>query len=285
MLKKLTKVLCILMLGIGIIQLNIKKTEAKTLVQDKMVSIAMKEKGSRYKKKYGPSPWCTAFVNWSARKAKVSTKVIPNATNSTTMYKKLLKCGAKVVKKPKKGDIVFYKRSSKSNSMMHTALMTSSTMSIHGNYSHKVSYIKATDYRAGKGKIAKNRIVYVRPNYPSAPAKPQLKTATMSKETVTLSWKKVSHATSYTIYMKNADNKVVYQKNIKSTLSKYSFIFDNKKYGIYSIAIKANNSIGSSPLSSIKKIQYINPVLREGETKIKIGSNNQSFFDNLNIFS
>lgn len=260
MLKKIVKILFVLILGITIIQFDIKKIEAKTLVQDKMVSIAMKEKGSRYKKKYGPAPWCTAFVNWSARKAKVSTKVIPNVTNSTTMYKQLLKKGAKVVKKPKKGDIVFYKKSSRSQTMIHTALMTGSKMSIHGNYSHKVSYIKATDYRVGKGKVSKSRIVYVRPNYPKAPKKPQLSSAIISKNKISLSWKKVNQASSYTIYMKNSNNKIVYQKVVKSSLSKYSFIYDNRKYGTYSLSIKANNQVGSSSSSNIKKIEYVPPM-------------------------
>lgn len=264
--KKIIKVFIILILGMGIIQFNIKKTEAKTLVQNQMVTIAMKEKGSHYKKKYGPRPWCTAFVNWSARSAKVSTKVIPNVTNSTTMYKQLLKNGAKVVKTPTKGDIVFYKKSSKSSNMMHTALMTSATMSIHGNYSNKVSYIKATDYRIGKSKISKSRIVYVRPNYPKAPSQPTLVTAKMTNHTVALSWKKVSQASSYTIYMKNKNNQVVYQKVVKSTLSKYSFVFDNKKYGTYSLYIKANNNIGSSPSSNIKKIQYNAPKISNLKT-------------------
>lgn len=268
MLKKMTKLFIVFILGIGIIHFHTTKVEAKTLVQNQMVSIAMKEKGSHYKKKYGPKPWCTAFVNWTARSAKVSTKVIPNATNSTTMYKQLLKNGAKVVKKPTKGDIVFYKKSSKSTTMMHTALMTSSTMSIHGNYSNKVSYIKATDYRNGKSKISKNRIVYVRPNYPKAPSKPTLSTAKINNNTVTLSWKKVSQATSYTIYMKNTENQVVYQKVVKSPSTKYSFVFDHKKYGTYSLSIKANNSIGSSPLSNTKKIKYNPTVLKEKRTEI-----------------
>lgn len=257
MLKRFLNLLIVLLLSITVLHMNIKEPEAVTLVQNKMVTIALKEKGSRYKKKYGARPWCAAFVNWAARNAKVSTKVIPKTSDSTTMYKLLLKNGGKIVKKPQKGDLVFYKRSAKSTKMMHVAIMTSSTMSIHGNYSKKVSYIKATDYQNGKKKIAKNRIVYVRPNYPKAPSAPTISKATIKDQTITLSWNKVKNASSYTVYMKDTHNKIVYQK--KTTSNKLSFVYNGKTSGTYSLLLKAHNNIGSSANSQVKKIKYIVP--------------------------
>lgn len=272
MFKKVLKIIIVLVIGIAIIQHQSTKTQAATpvLQQDKLVSIALKEKGSRYKKKYGPRPWCTAFVSWAARSAKISTKVIPNTASSTTMYKQLLKSGGKVVKTPQKGDLVFYKRSSKSSTMMHAAIMTSSTMSIHGNYSKKVSYLKATDYRVGKTRVSKSRIVYVRPNYPKAPSKPTLTSASMNETKVELTWKKVSNTTSYTIYMKNSANQTVYTKSVSASTTRYSFTYNNQKYGTYSLYIKANNSVGSSALSSAKKVVYkepepIEPIVQDDE--------------------
>ena len=142
---------------------------------------------------------------------------------------------------------------------MHAAIMTSSKMSIHGNYSKKVSYLKATDYRVGKTRVSKSRIVYVRPNYPKAPSKPTLTSASMNNTKVELTWKKVSNTTSYTIYMKNSANQTVYTKNVSASLTRYSFTYNNQKYGTYSLYIKANNSVGSSALSTAKKVIYKEP--------------------------
>jgi hypothetical protein len=269
--RKFIKIFIVMTMLFCFASIRVEDAQAMGRQQDKIVAIAVKEKGSRYKRKYGARPWCAAFISWAARRANVSTSVIPKTASSTTMYKQVLKKGGKRVKIPQKGDLVFYKRSSRSSSMMHVALMTSSTMSIHGNYSRKVSYIKATDYRTGRGsgRISKKRIVYVRPCYPKAPSRPTLTSASFIDEKVQIKWKKVSHTSSYTIYMKDDKKKTVFSKNVSSKLSSYTFTYNNQKYGKYALYIKANNSIGSSSLSSAKYINYVAPVTDEELSSIQ----------------
>jgi hypothetical protein len=255
--KKVVKLMFVFLIVISLV--SIKDTQAKTLTQqDNIISIAMKEKGSRYKKKYGASPWCAAFVSWAARTANISTSIIPKTYSSTTMYKQLLKSGAKIVTKPQKGDIVFYKRSAKSSNMMHVAIMCDSTMSIQGNYSKKVCYMKATNYYSSAGKITKNRIVYVRPNYKTVPSTPSLKSVTLDGNQISAKWNKVSKATKYCIYLKDSNNAIVYSKMI-GNVSSYSFVYDEISTGYYTVCIQAYNDIGNSSLSKAKKIKYVEP--------------------------
>lgn len=270
MISKMSKILIVIVMLFSIVTLNINDTDAATSQQDKIVSIAMKEKGSSYKKKYGASPWCTSFISWAARSVNISTSIIPKTSSATTMYKQLLKNGGKIVKTPQKGDIVFYKTSSKSTNMMHAAIMTSSTMSIHGNYSKKVKYIKATDYYYSKhSKIPKNRIVYVRPNYLTKPATPTISSVSLNNTTrkVTVNFKQVKNASTYTLYLKDTLGKTIYSKSVNSKYSSISFTFsESKPYGIYTVSIKANNSVGSSSLSKTKQVYYNGPAQDLGDS-------------------
>ena len=268
MLKKLGRIFIAIVMCLSIVSLNVNDTEAATSQQDKIVSIAMKEKGSKYKKKYGASPWCTSFISWAARSANISTSIIPKTSSSTTMYKQLLKNGGKIVKTPKKGDIVFYKKSAKSSTMIHAAIMTSSTMSIHGNYSKKVSYIKATNYYYSKSrKIPKNRIVYVRPNYLTKPSTPTITSVSVTAAgKTTVKFNKVKNASSYTLYLKDTTGKTIYTKSISSKYTTTTFNFSsNKPYGIYTVSLRANNSVGSSSLSKTMNVYYNGPTQNLGE--------------------
>lgn len=245
--KKIIKLLLIAICFQSFIYLNVDKVDAANYQQDKIVKIAMKEKGKKYQRKYGASPWCAAFVNWSARQAGVSTSVIPATYSSTDMYNKVLKLGGKKVSSPKKGDLVFYKKSSKSSSMRHVAIMTSSSMSIHGNYQKMVSYIKAKDYMIGKKKISKSLIVYVRPKYPTVPAIPVISSAQYINETIAIKWSKVSNVSSYELLIKDKSGKVVKTTSISSSKTAYSFTYSEP--GQYSIYLRAKNSIGYSSYS------------------------------------
>lgn len=152
------------MLSLSLLHVSLIDVDASSKM-DKMVSIAMAEEGSGYKKKYGVSPWCASFVSWAARQAGIPTSVIPATASSAGMYSGTKSGGGKVVSTPQKGDLVFYKKYS-SGSICHVAIMTSSTMSIHGNYSKKVKYMNAYDYIDGNGKkTTRSRMIFVRPNY------------------------------------------------------------------------------------------------------------------------
>lgn len=67
---------------------------------------------------------------------------------------------------PQREDLVFYKTTN--GTISHVAIMTSSTMSIHGNYSNKVKHIAAGSYYDSNDvKTNRSRMIFARPNYVS----------------------------------------------------------------------------------------------------------------------
>lgn len=109
--------------------------------------------------------WCTAFIGQCARKANISTDIIPDCEHVETFKNLLLECGAKKVKTPQTGDIVFYGTS-------HAAIMADKKYAYNGNFngkgggeafwkSSKVVYCKydhASNYK-------KYGAFFIRPNY------------------------------------------------------------------------------------------------------------------------
>ncbi len=161
---KIVKIIMILMISLSSLHINSNEVEASSYA-DKLVSIAMAESGSGYKSKYGVKPWCASFVSWAARSAGIPSSIIPSTASSSGMKSSVVSLGGKVVSSPQKGDLVFYKHS-RTGSICHVAIMTSSTMSIHGNYSNKVTYMDAYNYYDSRNvKTTRSRMIFVRPNY------------------------------------------------------------------------------------------------------------------------
>lgn len=112
--------------------------------------------------------WCTDFIYNCARLANIGEDIIPTAGRVSTMHDLLLANGAKEVKTPQAGDIVFYGPS-------HAAIMSDSVYAYQGNFSGKGSgqafwtsskvvyckYTSATNY-------AQYGATFVRPNYKKA---------------------------------------------------------------------------------------------------------------------
>ena len=169
---KIIKLCMALMISLSLVHINVNQVEASSYA-DKLVDIAMSEKGNGYKTKYGSAyggtstAWCASFVTWAARNAGIPTSIIPSTASAYGMYTGVKNGGGKIVSSPQKGDLVFYKRYSNDSSICHVGIMISSSMSIQGNYSDQVKYMSPYDYRLGKGKppISKSKIIFVRPNY------------------------------------------------------------------------------------------------------------------------
>ena len=95
-------------------------------------------------------PWCQCFISWCANQASIGTDIIPKtAGTSTSMYffknrglwNNSSSYGGSYI--PKKGDIIYYSKSSNINSPSHVGIVTdcdgSTVYTIEGNYSDKVS--------------------------------------------------------------------------------------------------------------------------------------------------
>ncbi len=214
----------------------------KASPKDELVTLANQEykyinekyySGIRYSGSYY-APWCCYFVTYCAKKAGISKSIIPNNIgNCDTLYNTLINnCGAKVVKKPQKGDLVFYKVAG--NDFLHVGIMTSSTMSIQGNYSHTVKKMKATDYICGRPYT----IVYVRPAYIDIPKNLKVTKDTSVSKGVKVSWDNVSGAYAYKVTVKSPSTSEIsyYTKNnyivksIKNIYEEYSYSVTAYKY-------------------------------------------------------
>ena len=163
---KLKKVFIAFILCLTFMNVSLIDVEASSQ-GDKLVSVAMAEQGNSYKSKYGATKnaWCASFVSWAARQAGIPTSIIPSTESASGMKSAVVSLGGKVVSSPQKGDLVFYKHS-KTGSICHVAIMTSSTMSIHGNYSNKVTYMAADNYYDSRNvKTTRSRMIFVRPKY------------------------------------------------------------------------------------------------------------------------
>lgn len=216
--KRIVKFLICLAIVFSLVPVNQVDASAQS---EKMISIAMGELGSGYKRKYGASPWCASFVNWAARSAGISTSIIPSTASTSEMYSKLKSNGGKVVSSPQRGDLVFYKK--KNGTICHVAIMTSSTMSIHGNYSNKVKHIVADSYIDANGnKTTRSRMIFVRPNYGNSGSTTNQTTSnnTTTSKPVTNTTVQKTNVSSLTV--KGISNKATYTgKQIKPTITVY----------------------------------------------------------------
>ena len=260
---KLGKVLMAFMLALSLLHVSLVDVEASSQV-DKFVSIAMAEKGSGYKSKYGVKPWCASFVSWAARQAGIPKSVIPATASSYEMYKGVKKGGGEIVNSPQKGDLVFYKKSSKESSICHVGIMTSSSMSIQGNYSSKVKYMSPYDYIDSNGnKTNRSKMIFVRPNYGSSSGTPSddntSNNDTTPKPTVKPTVTKTSIA-KFTV--KGITSKVEYTgKAIKPEITLYN---GNTKIASnnYSVTYKNNTNPGKATITIKGKNTYTGTITK-----------------------
>lgn len=130
-----------------------------------IASIAEAQLGkTRYNLKYTEA-WCADFVSDCAELAGLSD-TIPSNGLAATLYSNVKRAGGRNVKKPQRGDLVFY-YCKRCRRICHTGVMNSSYSSIEGNYSRKVSYVTryyndSYGHSVSRGTIVKK---YVRPKY------------------------------------------------------------------------------------------------------------------------
>lgn len=147
-------------------ELKLKKAESLTGNQAEDIVKVAEANLSRTGKELGSTNhWCTTFIGQCARQANISTDIIPDCEHVETFKNLLLECGAKKVKTPKTGDIIFYGTS-------HAAIMADKEYAYNGNFngkgsgeafwkSSKVVYCKydhASNYK-------KYGAFFIRPNY------------------------------------------------------------------------------------------------------------------------
>lgn len=106
-------------------------------------------------------PWCDNFISdcaiWAGQES-----VIPQGSTVGNFLDNLLNAGATPVSTPQAGDIIIYK-CTETNDYCHTALMTDSTNSIHGNVDLKVWSGPYTWYKDKFGNCY--TVSFFRPNY------------------------------------------------------------------------------------------------------------------------
>ena len=273
--KKITKVIMVLMISLSLFHVSLNEVDASSCA-DSLVSVAMGESGSSYKSKYGAKPWCASFVSWAARSAGIPTNIIPSTSSSAGMKSSVVSLGGKVVSSPQKGDLVFYKKSA-NGSICHVAIMTSSTMSIHGNYSKKVTYMSAYDYIDDNGnKTNRSKMIFVRPNYGKSEStdstenkeiSSNISSTTNNNSTLVTSPKPVVQPTvvktnisEFTV--KGIESKVEYtSKAIKPTITLYN---GSKKIDSsnYSVTYKNNTNPGKATVTIKGKNDYTGTITK-----------------------
>ena len=201
-------------------------------------------------------PWCQCFISWCANQASIGTDIIPKtAGTSTSMYffknrglwNNSSSYGGSYI--PKKGDIIYYSKSSNINSPSHVGIVTdcdgSTVYTIEGNYSDKVSTRTIS--------LNSNSIIgYATPNYinsPSINVAPSFARLQKNQnwydlgdeiELIPIS----DYATDYWISIFKDDVQIVFGEHIKLN---DSFNFKANQYGAgnYYAWISASNTIGS----------------------------------------
>ena len=201
-------------------------------------------------------PWCQCFISWCANQASIGTDIIPKtAGTSTSMYffknrglwNNSSSYGGSYI--PKKGDIIYYSKSSNINSPSHVGIVTncdgSTVYTIEGNYSDKVSTRTIS--------LNSNSIIgYATPNYinsPSINVAPSFARLQKNQnwydlgdeiELIPIS----DYATDYWISIFKDDVQIVFGEHIKLN---ESFNFKANQYGAenYYAWISASNTIGS----------------------------------------
>jgi hypothetical protein len=116
--------------------------------------------------------WCAFFVNDCASIAGVKDAIYLGSSDggfAYQIYDNVLKAGGRVVKaseRPQEGDLVFFHNNSKpAERFAHVGIMSSDTLTVHGNMSRKVIVdVPVSYYRLSDG--TKNyTVTYLRPNY------------------------------------------------------------------------------------------------------------------------
>ncbi len=139
------------------------------------INIARAQKGKTTAELGYGGAWCAYFVNDCAKLAGVQYAVCLTDTDggfAYQIYDNVINSGGRVLKateKPQAGDIVFYHNNFKSyERYCHVAIMSSDTLSIHGNFSSQVfADIPVTYYKLSSGNPDRNNysVTYLRPNY------------------------------------------------------------------------------------------------------------------------
>lgn len=114
---------------------NLKLKGVKNLTGNQsldIVSVAQANVSRTGKQVGAYQHWCVDFVSSCARKANISTDIIPDGGNVSYFKQALLATGAKQVSSPKAGDLVFYGPS-------HVGIMADTVNSYQGNFSGKGS--------------------------------------------------------------------------------------------------------------------------------------------------
>ena len=116
--------------------------------------------------------WCAFFVNDCATIAGVRDAIYLGSSDggfAYQIYDNVLAAGGRVVKaseRPQAGDLVFFHNNSKpAERFAHVGIMSSDTLTVHGNMSRKVIVdVPVSYYRLSDG--TKNyTVTYLRPNY------------------------------------------------------------------------------------------------------------------------
>lgn len=163
-------IIALIYTGIAISPDQVAAASKQTKRIKKVVQVAKKKKGKSRKAfpNYFARNWCSDFVHWTAKKAKLANnKVFPKGRKSVSAliswYKKKGQYHKNTKKfKPKKGDLVFLSSSS------HVGIVAKVTKKnvyiIHGNWSRKVKYTKLKKQGYTKSQRAKIK-GYARPKY------------------------------------------------------------------------------------------------------------------------
>ncbi len=116
--------------------------------------------------------WCAFFVNDCASIAGVQDAIYLGTKDggfAYQIYDNVLAAGGRIVKaseRPQEGDLVFFHNNSKpAERFAHVGIMSSDTLTVHGNMSRKVIVdVPVSYYRLSDG--TKNyTVTYLRPNY------------------------------------------------------------------------------------------------------------------------
>lgn len=146
-------------------RLKVKGASLSGVQATDIVSVAKANLGRTGRNLGAVEHWCVDFVISCARKANIDSSVIPDGSCVADFKNALLKAGAKKVKTPQAGDLLFY-------GTKHVGMMADSKNSYHGNYSGKgsgasfwnSSRVKYLDYKV-PADYKRLGATFIRPNY------------------------------------------------------------------------------------------------------------------------
>ena len=245
--------------------------------QENIVSIALNEVGTTersagsddtkyndwyYGKRTPGVQWCAIFVCWCANQAGISTSIIPKTAACATMKNKMVASGAVQHLRssgytPQKGDIIFFDYG---KGIHHVGIV---------NYCKNgyVHYIDGNNidhtphWVSDSKKTLTNSSIwgYVTPQYIDVPQPPVFKSYTNLKDTsLTLTWNKVSNATSYKLEYRKADTEWSSAKS--ATVTSNSANVTGLEAGkLYWFRVYAINGSGTSSASDSYGVYLKNP--------------------------